>query len=201
MVRTDTFVIADFLDAVACARLSAELRDGAAAAAALTGSSPLPAVNRTIRSALRVEPSPATAGDVAAKLAACRPALERHFGVELGEFERPQFLRYVSGDHFVAHQDGNTPLIRDSTLARRVSVTVFLNAPSDDPAEGFGGGDLVFHGPFGDLARRDRVTPSPGTLIAFRSETTHEVEPITHGERYAIVSWYRAPEPTSITAP
>jgi predicted 2-oxoglutarate/Fe(II)-dependent dioxygenase YbiX len=31
----------------------------------------------------------------------------------------------------------------------------------------------------------------PGMLIAFRAETTHEITPVTHGERYSIVSWYR----------
>ncbi|MCA1578026.1 MAG: 2OG-Fe(II) oxygenase [Acidobacteria bacterium] len=30
-----------------------------------------------------------------------------------------------------------------------------------------------------------------GTLIAFRAETTHEVTPVTHGERYSMVSWFR----------
>jgi predicted 2-oxoglutarate/Fe(II)-dependent dioxygenase YbiX len=31
----------------------------------------------------------------------------------------------------------------------------------------------------------------PGSLVAFRSETTHEVIPVTHGERFTVVSWYR----------
>jgi predicted 2-oxoglutarate/Fe(II)-dependent dioxygenase YbiX len=38
------------------------------------------------------------------------------------------------------------------------------------------------------------LAPAPGTLVAFPSETTHEVTPITHGERLSIVSWYRAAE-------
>jgi SM-20-related protein len=36
-----------------------------------------------------------------------------------------------------------------------------------------------------------RVSGKPGILVAFRSETTHEVTPVTHGERLSIVSWYR----------
>ncbi|MER9409217.1 2OG-Fe(II) oxygenase [Mesorhizobium sp. M0589] len=31
----------------------------------------------------------------------------------------------------------------------------------------------------------------PGSLVAFRSETTHEVTPVTCNERFTIVSWYR----------
>ena len=34
------------------------------------------------------------------------------------------------------------------------------------------------------------LTPAPGTLVCFRAETTHEVLPVTHGERFTIVSWY-----------
>jgi SM-20-related protein len=39
-----------------------------------------------------------------------------------------------------------------------------------------------------------RVTANstaPGTLIAFRSETTHEVTMVTHGLRYSIATWLR----------
>jgi SM-20-related protein len=32
---------------------------------------------------------------------------------------------------------------------------------------------------------------APGTLVAYRAETTHEVTPVTHGERFTIVSWFR----------
>ena len=47
--------------------------------------------------------------------------------------------------------------------------------------------DLMYSGP----PLRAPVLPAPGTLVAFRAETTHEVTPVTRGERYAIVSWYR----------
>jgi SM-20-related protein len=30
----------------------------------------------------------------------------------------------------------------------------------------------------------------PGLLVAFRSDVLHEVEAVTHGERYSIVSWF-----------
>jgi SM-20-related protein len=38
-----------------------------------------------------------------------------------------------------------------------------------------------------------RVTmpAAPGTLVAYRAETTHEVTPVTHGERFTIASWFR----------
>ena len=65
---------------------------------------------------------------------------------------------------------------------------IFLNRESESPEAGdYCGGSLVFS----DLFRqRFRVSPEPGMLLAFRSETTHEVTPVTHGERYSIASWY-----------
>jgi SM-20-related protein len=108
--------------------------------------------------------------------------IEAHFGRSLDGFDEPQFLRYGPGDYFVAHQDGNTPSVRDESRFRKVSVVIFLSAPGT-----FGGGSLVLHAdPPLTLA------PPPGTLVAFPSETTHEVLPITHGERLSIVSWYCA---------
>jgi SM-20-related protein len=118
--------------------------------------------------------------------------LERHFGVPLGQCEEPQFLRYETGDFFVPHQDGNTPLIHDQSRFRKISVVLFLNAQSEEPSPGaYGGGSLVLHGHYSGPSLCVPVVPAPGTLVAFRAETTHEVTPVTHGERFTIVSWYR----------
>ena len=106
--------------------------------------------------------------------------------MSLNECEEPQFLRYRAGDFFVAHQDGNTGLINlESDRLRRVSVTVLLNDHTD-----YEGGALVFS----DYRTGKRVefAGEAGTLLAFRSETTHEVTPVKSGERYSIVTWFRA---------
>lgn len=127
-----------------------------------------------------------------ALLAEVQPILASHFGVALERHEPPQFLRYGEGDYFVAHQDGNSPLIRDESSGRRISVVVFVNACSVEPsAVTYGGGSLVLHGRYPDLNGRFPVTAEVGSLVAFRSETTHEVIPVTHGERYTVVSWFR----------
>jgi SM-20-related protein len=110
--------------------------------------------------------------------------------VSLSECEEPQFLRYREGDFFVAHQDGNTGLLRLDTEQRRVSVSIFLSRESELPGpNNYSGGSLVFRAP----ADREqfRIVAEPGTLVAFRSETTHEVTPVTRGERLSIVSWFR----------
>jgi SM-20-related protein len=91
----------------------------------------------------------------------------------------------------MAHQDGNTPLVYDESRFRNVTAVIFLSTQSDRPMPGtFCGGSLVLHG-FGETELRMMLAPAPGTLVAFPSETTHEVLPITHGERLSVVSWYR----------
>jgi SM-20-related protein len=112
------------------------------------------------------------------------PRIEAHFARELEGFEAPQFLRYGPGDYFVAHQDGNTPLMHDESRFRKVSVVIFVSAP-----DAYIGGSLVLH-----AEPPVTLAPRPGTLVAFPSETTHEVLPITHGQRLSIVSWYRGAE-------
>ena len=117
---------------------------------------------------------------------------EDHFGVALAQCDPPQFLRYVTGDYFVAHQDGNTPLIHDDSRFRKVSIVIFLSRKTAAPQpESYGGGALVTHGTYAESYRRSELGAEPGSLVAFRAETTHEVTPVTHGERYTIVSWYR----------
>jgi predicted 2-oxoglutarate/Fe(II)-dependent dioxygenase YbiX len=118
----------------------------------------------------------------------------QHFAVKLNACEDPQFLRYQKGDFFVAHQDGNTGMLRLETENRLVSTVIFLSREveserHDDESNVYCGGSLVFTNPHGPA--KSRVQAEPGTLIAFRSETTHEVTPVTYGERYSIVSWYR----------
>ena len=89
-----------------------------------------------------------------------------------------------------AHQDGNTGLVSlGSEASRRVSVSVFLNRQSEvSEGDAYGGGSLVFSD--WRLKEKLELAGEAGTLVAFRSETTHEVIPVTHGERYSIVSWY-----------
>lgn len=187
--RFDLFNAGDFFDAETCAALVEELRAAEGAAASVYGSSAAGAVEERVRRVTRVAVSSETVELVKRRLMERRGEVEAHFGVRLGECEEPQFLRYRVGDFFVAHQDGNTPLLRlDREQARLVSLIVFLNNHADEPStETYGGGALVFHAL---RAEPHGVTPAAGTLLAFRAETTHEVTPVTRGERYTIVSWF-----------
>jgi SM-20-related protein len=191
MPTIDLMKIEDFLDGAACAELEAELRQAGGGRATVLGQSPAASVQPLVRSTTRAAVPPATRERVVRLLHERKAAIEQHFGLALGPCEEPQFLRYSPGDFFVAHQDGNTPLIFDQSRFRRISVVIFLSRQSEDPSpDTYGGGSLVFHGPYPDYDLRVPLAPPPGTLVAFRAETTHEVTPVTHGERITIVSWY-----------
>jgi SM-20-related protein len=188
----DLLTIDDFLDDAARVALLDELNRSAGDAATVSGGGEGRAVEALVRRTTRVAVPPETRAEVRRRLMERKGAIEKHFGVALGECEEPQFLRYQEGDFFVAHQDGNTPLIRDDTRHRKVSVIAFLSPRSGEPAPGaYGGGSLVFHGRYPEVDLRVAAPAAPGTLVAFRAETTHEVTPVTHGIRYTLVSWFR----------
>jgi SM-20-related protein len=192
-VSFDLLIERDFLDAATCARVVAEMREARSAPATVygrAGACAAGALDERVRRTTRVHPSAETGALVSRLLLERLGACESHFGVRLGELEEPQFLRYEEGGHFVAHQDGNTGLLRSERESRRVSVVVFLNAQADAPAAGaYRGGSLVFH-PRG-AGERLSLSGEAGTLVAFRAETTHEVTPVTRGERFTIACWYR----------
>jgi SM-20-related protein len=189
--------IEDALDGAMLGRIRGDMRAAHGAPATVTGAGPgpEPTATPTMRKAERVTISDASRAAVARLLEEQRPRIEAHFGRPLDACEEPQFLRYGPGDYFVAHQDGNTPVIRDDSRFRKVSVVILLSEQSEHPRpDAFCGGSLVLHEPFPSGVRR-ALSPAPGTLVAFPSETTHEVTPITHGERLSVVSWYRGGEP------
>jgi SM-20-related protein len=187
----DTFEVKSFLSQAECAALRAELRQAAGSQATVLSPDPGGEVKPLVRRSSRMSVPARTAEQITALLMQQTDALEKRFGHALSSCEPPQFLRYLPGDFFVAHQDGNTPLIHDNSRFRKVSAVIFLSAFSLSSApESYGGGALVLHGPYSGPNLRVPFMPAPGTLICFGAETTHEVLPVTHGERFTIVSWY-----------
>ena len=77
-------------------------------------------------------------------------------------------------------------------MVMKISIVIFLNPQWAEPTDGaYGGGSLLLHGNYPDYDQRVAATGDPGTLVAFRAQTTHEVTPVAFGQRYTIVSWYR----------
>lgn len=190
----DLLEIDDFLDDAARAELVAELQLAGGAPSSVLSAEMGGRVQPAVRKSTRVAVSPETGARVRQWLMARKPEIETHFGVELGECENPQFLRYETGDFFVPHQDGNTPMVWDESRFRRISAVIFVSQPGDETTpETYGGGTLVFHGPYTSPGVRLAAGGRPGSLTTFRSETTHEVTPVTHGVRFTIAAWFRAP--------
>ena len=187
-MKPDLFVIPQFFDPRLCETIVAELKTIEGSAATIYGRTTTGSVDERARKTVRLDPAEETVKLVMARLWECKEAVEKHFAVTLSECEDPQFLRYREGDFFVAHQDGNTGLLNLDAEKRLISTVIFMSRESEQPeADAHCGGSLVFS----NLDGKFRFPAEPGTLIGFRSETTHEVTPVTHGERYSIASWYR----------
>lgn len=186
----ELFTVKQFLEPGVCREIVAEMSAAQSDAATVYGRTTSGAVEQNIRKTLRIRPSIATVDSIVRRLSVLKDSIEKHFAVALSECEDPQFLRYREGDFFVAHQDGNTGMMQLDTERRLVSTVLFLSRESDSPqASAHCGGSLVFSDY--RTGSKFHMIGEPGMLIAFRAETTHEITPVTHGERYSIVSWYR----------
>jgi SM-20-related protein len=193
--RFDLLLNREFFDARTCEMILAEMRSSRGGPAAVYMDAASGSVDESVRKATRVVPSSETMEFVMRRLLEHKSVVEEHFRVSLNQCEEPQFLRYGVGGYFVAHQDGNTGLLRSEQESRRMSVVIFLNRQAVAPEpDAYCGGSLVFHAKgAGASDERDRLWlgGETGELVAFRAETTHEVTPVTHGERYSIVCWYK----------
>ncbi len=105
-----------------------------------------------------------------------------YIGESLAWFERPQLLRYKPGSFYVRHADSENqdPDIGTwtKTIDRDFSLLIYLN-------DNFKGGELCF------TKFNYQIRPKTGMAVLFPSDNRymHEVQTITKGERYAIVSW------------
>jgi SM-20-related protein len=197
----DLHVVKDFFDVETCRRLTTELQHSRFMPAPSYGKGDAPLVDERTRRTLQALPSEETVAMVRGRLEEYAATLEQRFGLPLSGFESPEFLRYRRGDFFVAHQDGNTGMVKlKSDDWRRVSISIFLNSESEIAGDHtYSGGSLVFSN--WRRNRTFRLRGEAGTLVAFRSETTHEVRPVIRGERYAIVTWFGSEPPAVAGGP
>ncbi|MEN3329934.1 MAG: SM-20-related protein [Acidobacteriota bacterium] len=186
------FLLPNFLDAETCAHLRAELSEAPTTQAPvyIEGSEEL--VHEDVRKTTSLHPAKETFSQIHGRLLQQQSALEQHFRETLHDCEPPQFLRYKAGDFFVRHQDGNTrQLDFDHLRIRRISIVVFLNDHAVEPRDGcFSGGVLNFYDA-ADQRMSFGLEGETGLLVAFTAETFHEVLPVTSGERFTIISWFR----------
>ena len=129
------------------------------------------------------------------KLGAIQPDLDQYFQLPLAGWQDLRFYIYEAGDFFAAHRDGDADRLAPGWVKkRRISVSILLNdARSGLDAEPYGGGALVFYGRRSDRNGdwfRIPLEGEEGMFVAFRSDWMHEVQPVTSGRRYSIVTWF-----------
>ena len=101
----------------------------------------------------------------------------------------PMMTRYRPGMHYGAHSDAAyIQLPTGAFLRSDLSCTIFLNDPQD-----YDGGEL--HVRYGDGDMRFKL--NPGQAVVYPSDTLHEVEPVTRGERLVAITFIqsRIPDP------
>jgi SM-20-related protein len=193
--RLGLFVVRNFFGAEVCAELVADVRAGAGTAAEVRKAGTTYEVDEDYRRAHWVKVSAEARSLVNGRLKTVTPALASHFHVALAGFEPPLFLAYREGGFYRPHRDcAIDPTAPPHVQQRRVSVVVFLNGEAEGPAEdAYSGGALTFYGLLPDPRLKLHGLPlqgEAGLLVAFRSDLFHEVQAVTGGERYTIVSWF-----------
>lgn len=190
------FLIRGFLDPEVCAAIRSEARSSPSNPAPVYIEGSSEPVHENVRKTTSFHPSEETVFYVEQLLLQQVLPLAEHFNLSLTDCERPQFLFYRQGGFFIRHQDGNTEQLEfDHLRIRKISVVIFLNDSMAEPCAGnFCGGSLVFYGqPDGSQAEPPafHLTGETGLLVAFPADTLHEVTPVTDGERFTIISWFR----------
>ena len=124
-----------------------------------------------------------------------QPRLQEHFQLTLSGFETPVFLRYGEGAYYKTHLDV-TPGMPADYLKRRISAVMFLNSAGEKTdGECYGGGALAFYGLMKGAQWEKcgfALDANAGLIVAFPSDIPHEVQPVTFGERFTVVTWFNA---------
>lgn len=193
--RLGLFVVPDFLEPDFCQRYLLEAQSCHCSLAQLRRNGGV-ITDESHRRTQQLQVAPSTIQEIKARLRGVMPQVASHFQLTLQELEPPSFYRYQVGDFFGVHRDVVEPDLPGSRFEknRQISLILFLNGFAEVPSSTtFGGGTLTLYGLMGDPRSQNYgfpLEPEQGLLIGFPSQTWHEVKPVTHGERFTIVSWF-----------
>ncbi|MEM7563761.1 MAG: Fe2+-dependent dioxygenase [Pseudomonadota bacterium] len=95
----------------------------------------------------------------------------------------PIYARYTEGMHYGWHIDDPVMGGVQSRYRADISVTVFLNDPSD-----YAGGELSIETEFGI---RDIKLPA-GQAILYPASSRHSVKPVMSGQRLVAITWIQS---------
>jgi SM-20-related protein len=191
------FAQENFLEPEFCAQLRKQMAEGKSEAATIFEEKKEDVLAENVRKVSSVDVERSLEDQTRDRLLAVMPDLQNHFKVSLDECQGPEFLKYGVGSFSLPPKDGN-PGGHAIVAKRRVSAVVFLNAQSKEPTAGAHcGGSLTFYGLMDGAEWGKMGFPleaETGLLIAFQSHVVHEVQPVTFGERFSIVSWFTSKE-------
>ncbi len=194
-VQCGFFVRKHFFAPGYCRRLMAEASEVPSERGRLVRNGVDGVLDETTRSVSSASLSKATRTGVKQRFLEMVREVETHFGVALAGCEAPGCLMYDAGAFFAPHTDTG-PEDPPDIRRRRVSAIVFLNRQSAQGSDDtYSGGTLKFHGVLDGpewTACPLPFEPEPGMLVAFRSDLLHEVQPVTSGRRFTVVTWFLA---------
>ena len=95
----------------------------------------------------------------------------------------PMMTRYRPKMRYGAHADAAFIQLPGATIRSDLSCTIFLNDPKD-----YDGGEL--HIRIGDGELKFKL--QPGEAIVYPSDTLHQVEPVTKGERLVAITFIQS---------
>jgi PKHD-type hydroxylase len=95
----------------------------------------------------------------------------------------PMMTRYQPGMKYGAHADAAFINLPGATIRSDISCTIFLNDPAD-----YEGGELNIR--LGEANLRFKL--KPGEAILYPSDTLHQVEPVTKGERLVAITFIQS---------
>jgi PKHD-type hydroxylase len=98
----------------------------------------------------------------------------------------PLLTRYRPGMQYGAHADAAFLQMPGQTIRSDLSCTIFLNDP-----ESYEGGAL--HIRLGDGSLKFKL--KPGEAVVYPSDTFHQVEPVTKGERLVAITFVQSKVP------
>ena len=107
------------------------------------------------------------------------------YELSMSDIESVQLSHYKKGQFYSKHVDFNN-FNSNNAFTRKLSMSIQLSHENS-----YEGGDLLLYYS-GDVYR---TTKSKGSGIVFDSRLTHEVTPITKGERYSLVKWVHGDKP------
>ena len=95
----------------------------------------------------------------------------------------PMMTRYQPGMKYGAHADAAFINLPGATIRSDISCTIFLNEPAD-----YEGGELNVRLGEANLSFKLK----PGEAILYPSDTLHQVEPVTKGERLVAITFIQS---------